>query len=178
MPSTLLIRSLTTCLLCYGVQAFEIGKTNTTNTVGFVQEDNQRDTISLLISCLATLGLCVYSAVHLNIPRKSEPAYATLFREFRWCIIGLFAPELILYTAWRQLASARELRSEVNEASKSTGGSTDVNDKVHGPAARDIYIANKNADFSCVDEDHVTKSKGLCLDSATWVLWHNGWLRN
>jgi hypothetical protein len=90
--------------------------TDDTRTVGFVQEDNQRDTISLLVSCLATLGLCIYSAVHLNVPPKGERLYQTLLQEFKWCIICLFAPELILYTAWRQLAAARQLRFEVAQA--------------------------------------------------------------
>lgn len=110
-------------------QAFGTGRTDKTNTVGFVEEDNQRDTISLLISCLATLGLCVYSAVHLNIPRKAEPIYTTLLRELKWCIVGLFAPELILYTAWRQLASAKQLRFEVEQARESTSRDADVGDK-------------------------------------------------
>lgn len=92
------------------------GKIDNADTVGFVKEDNQRDTISLLISCLATLGLCVYSAVHLNIPRKAEQNYWTLLRELKWCVIGLFAPELILYTAWRQLASAKQLCFEIEQA--------------------------------------------------------------
>lgn len=96
------------------VRALGFGKANVTETVGFVKEDNQRDTISLLIRCFATLGLCVYSAVHLNVPRKGESYIRILLRELKWCIIGLFAPELILYTAWRQLASARELHYKVN----------------------------------------------------------------
>jgi hypothetical protein len=78
-------------------------------TVGFVQQDNSRDTTSLVISCLVTLAICVYSAIHLNIPSRKEPYYWTLWREFRWCLVGLFAPELALYTAWRQRASAKQL---------------------------------------------------------------------
>ncbi|KAL1793678.1 hypothetical protein ACET3X_008660 [Alternaria dauci] len=105
-------------IIVHGVCARSTGNVNTTDTVGFVEEDNQRDTISLLISCFATLGLCVYSAVHLNIPRKAEGNSRALFREFQWCVLGLFAPELILYTAWRQLASARQLCSEVEEAKR------------------------------------------------------------
>jgi hypothetical protein len=96
------------------VRALGFGKANVTETVGFVKDDNQRDTISVLISCFATLGLCVYSAVHLNVPRKGESDVRILLRELKWCIIGLFAPELILYTAWRQLASARELCYKIN----------------------------------------------------------------
>ncbi|PVH99833.1 hypothetical protein DM02DRAFT_528246 [Periconia macrospinosa] len=85
-------------------------------TVGYISGDNQRDTISLLVSCFATLGLCVYSAVHLNVPAKREPYYEALFRQLKWCLIGLFAPELVLYTAWRQYASARQLCDEVEQA--------------------------------------------------------------
>ncbi|KAF3004746.1 hypothetical protein E8E13_000096 [Curvularia kusanoi] len=95
--------------------ALGFGKANVTDTVGFVREDNQRDTISLLLSCFATLGLCVYSAVHLNVPRKGDSNLRVLIRECKWCVIGLFAPELILYTAWRQLASARQLCHKINK---------------------------------------------------------------
>jgi hypothetical protein len=102
--------------LARGTVALDPNAVNVSNTVGFIKEDNQRDTISLLISCFATLGLCVYSAVHLNVPRRGERSYRTLLRECGWCIIGLFAPELILYTAWRQLASARQLRYEIDQA--------------------------------------------------------------
>ena len=85
------------------VRALGSGKANVTETVGFVREDNQRDTISLLISCFATLGLCVYLAVHINVPRKGESDVRILLRESKWCIIGLFAPELILYCARHML---------------------------------------------------------------------------
>lgn len=102
----------------YSVSAISTGNFNATNTVGFVKEDNQRDTISLLISCFATLGLCVYSAVHLNVPRKAEGNCRILLRELQWCILGLFAPELMVYTAWRQLASARQLCLEIEEAKR------------------------------------------------------------
>ena len=84
-------------------------------TVGFVKEDNQRDTIPLLLGCLATLGLCVYSAVHLNVPPKDKRRCRTLGREMVWCLVGLFAPEFLLYIAWSQLVSAQVLESETNK---------------------------------------------------------------
>lgn len=117
----------------FPVRALGFGRANVTETVGFVQEDNQRDTVSLLISCLATLGLCVYSAVHLNVPRKGEGSVRVLLRELKWCIVGLFAPELILYTAWRQLASARELCSKVNDTRDVGYHEHLADDKVHHP---------------------------------------------
>ncbi|EUC41707.1 hypothetical protein COCMIDRAFT_40165 [Bipolaris oryzae ATCC 44560] len=106
--------------LAQKVTAISGNKANITDTVGFVHEDNECDTISLLISCFATLGLCVYSAVHLNIPRKGEGNYQVLLRELQWCFLGLFAPELILYTAWRQLASARQLCHEIENSTMLT----------------------------------------------------------
>ncbi|KAF2428641.1 hypothetical protein EJ08DRAFT_555758, partial [Tothia fuscella] len=81
---------------------------------GFVPQNGGRDTLSLLFSCLLTLGLCVYSAVHLNIPPKDEPGWKTHLREFKWCMIGLFGPELVVYAAWRQWSSAWELKREIN----------------------------------------------------------------
>lgn len=111
------MHSLPVCFIfAQSTGAIGSGKVDDTVTIGFVQEDNKRDTVSLLISCFATLGLCVYSAVHLNVPRKGERSYQVLLRELKWCIVGLFAPELILYTAWRQLASAKQLCCEIEEA--------------------------------------------------------------
>lgn len=112
------------------VSAIHTGKVNTTDTVGFVKEDNQRDTISLLISYFATVGLCVYSAVHLNIPRKAAGNYRVPLRELQWCVLGLFAPELIFYTAWRQLASPRQICDEIEEAKRKRDNGTGAHDKV------------------------------------------------
>ena len=88
-------------------------------TIGFVSEDNQRDTLSLLVSCLITLGLCVYSAVHLNVPSKNESYSRMVWKELKWCLVGLFGPELVLYAAWRQWASAKQLCDEVEKKNDS-----------------------------------------------------------
>lgn len=117
-------------LLINSIYAFDFGNVNTTETVEFVKEDNQRDTISLLISCFATLGLCVYSAVHLNVPQKADRSYWTLYKELQWCVLGLFAPELIIYTAWRRLASARQLRDQVEHARSNSLDERVVSEKV------------------------------------------------
>lgn len=112
----MLCSSTNILFIVHNASAINSSNINITDTVGFVAEDNQRDTISLLISCFVTLALCVYSAVHLNVPRKDEDYFKGLLKEIQWCILGLFAPELILYAAWRQLASARQMYSEVEEA--------------------------------------------------------------
>jgi hypothetical protein len=87
--------------------------------VHFVRGDHGRDTVSLLISCIVTLSLCLYSTVHPNIPPEGEPRYRATLKNVKWCMIGLFAPELVLYTAWCQYASARRLCAEVNKIASS-----------------------------------------------------------
>jgi len=60
--------------------ALGFGKADVTDTVGFVKEDNQRDTIFLFLSCFTTPRLCVYSAAHLNVLRKGERKLRVLLR--------------------------------------------------------------------------------------------------
>lgn len=150
---------------------------NATGTVAFVQEDNQRDTISLLISCLATLALCVYSAVHLNVPRKGEHQFRTLLRELQWCVIGLFAPELILYTAWRQLASARQLCAEMNKARRGVCAEAVEHDKVCGvlssPRAGLMFLG-----YLSDRRRYSAASQRESLDALTWLLRRDGRICN
>ena len=85
-------------------------------TVGWVSDPNGRGTITLLTSCLLTLGLCVWSAMHLDIPPRRISHIRLWLLYFKWSIIGVLGPELVVYVAWRQLNSARTLRSEVQKA--------------------------------------------------------------
>ena len=123
------------------VVALELGEDE--ELVGYVQGDNQRDTIGLLLSCLATLALCVYTALHLNIPARKESHIRGILREVRWGVIGLFAPELVLYTAWRQYASAKQLCEDVAAVAK-TGQTPQVegeSDKV-GATTKKLPISS------------------------------------
>lgn len=166
----LLQRACPTSALSFG-KADEV-----TETVGFVREDNQRDTISLLLSCFATLALCVYSAVHLNVPRKRERHLKVLFREFKWCVIGLFAPELILYTAWRQLASARQLCLEINNAEKGNSVGTAPNHKVLLLALFPVPRLKLIGCHSDQRKRPADDQKEL-MDTCTWLLRFHGRVR-
>ena len=77
--------------------------------VGYVRDPDGRGTASLIISCLLTLVLCVWSALHLNVPQDSATAFQNLFKNIRWIITGVYAPELVVFTAWRQWCSAKIL---------------------------------------------------------------------
>ena len=52
--------------------ALFLNGTNSGEYVGYVEDPNGRGTASLVISCLLTLVLCVRSALHLNVPQKTD----------------------------------------------------------------------------------------------------------
>ena len=77
-------------------------------------DPNGRGTLSLIISCVLTLVLCVWSALHLNVPSSSQTTLASLLTQCRWIITGVYAPELVVFTAWRQWSSAKLLSNLVD----------------------------------------------------------------
>jgi hypothetical protein len=83
--------------------------------VGYVSDPNGRGTISLLLSCLLTLLLCVWSALHLNVPEQNQTKWQWAMANARWIVAGIYAPELVVFTAWRQWGSARILGRKVHE---------------------------------------------------------------
>ncbi|MCJ1301591.1 hypothetical protein MMC08_004392, partial [Hypocenomyce scalaris] len=88
----------------------------TVTTVGWVSDPNGRGTSSLVITCVLTLGLCVWSAIHLNVPPKNESRVQYGTRYVKWSLMGVLAPELVVWTAWRQWNSAKTIQREVNKA--------------------------------------------------------------
>lgn len=83
--------------------------------VGWIEEPNQRGTLSLLITCLSSLFLSSWAVMNLNIPRKNASASRQTATYLYWCLYGIFGPELVIWTAWRQLLSAWALRDELRK---------------------------------------------------------------
>jgi len=75
-----------------------------------------RGTWNILSSCLITLGLCLWVALHLSIPRHKEGALIPKIRKTSWLLLGLLAPEMIAYTAWYQRRAALRLTAVVRRA--------------------------------------------------------------
>lgn len=90
-------------------------ETDITGRVGWVNDPDGRGTFSLVVSCLSTLLLCVYSAMHLNLPMYHESGARYVWRYCKWALIGVLGPELVVWTAWRQYISAHALRNEIRE---------------------------------------------------------------
>ncbi|KAF4982285.1 hypothetical protein FZEAL_2071 [Fusarium zealandicum] len=71
-----------------------------------------RGTTTILWSCIITLVACIYTALHLNVPGNRK-AMAMLREKLKWVLIGLIAPEVVLYLASSQFLDARRLSKEL-----------------------------------------------------------------
>ncbi|PQE18169.1 major facilitator superfamily protein [Rutstroemia sp. NJR-2017a BBW] len=78
-------------------------------------EPATRGTFRLIFSCLTTLTTCVYTAVHLNVPKGNTSSLAQHTRKASWVVLGIIAPEFVVYAAWTQWNSARKLKAKINE---------------------------------------------------------------
>jgi len=73
------------------------GNASTSNTTHWQPEPLNRGTYSILSSCLVTLGLCIWTAVHLNIPEHGG-WLQQICRKAGWMALGFLAPELVRLT--------------------------------------------------------------------------------
>ena len=76
---------------------------------------NTRGTWDIISSCLITLGLCLWTALHLNIPDHGSISVQK-WRKFGWLLTGLLAPEMIVYMALEQRRAAMRLTEKVHAA--------------------------------------------------------------
>ncbi|KAJ4145386.1 hypothetical protein LMH87_004238 [Akanthomyces muscarius] len=85
--------------------------------VSYVSDPDGRGTLSLVLSCLLTLILCVWSAVHPNVPAQERRGSlkATILFTTKWVLAGIYAPELVVFVAWRQWCSARMLQKHIDQ---------------------------------------------------------------
>ena len=72
----------------------------------WIPEPNGRGTWGLIQTCLLTLGLCVYSAIHLNVFHRQCRWWTRLSIRLKWLVVALLAPEFIVYNAWSQRRQA------------------------------------------------------------------------
>lgn len=74
----------------------------------WVSEPNSRGTWGLLYSCIVTLFLCVYTAIHINVGPLEETTLSWWARKYKWVGIAFVFPELVLYSAGKQWFSAQK----------------------------------------------------------------------
>ncbi|KAL8892827.1 MAG: hypothetical protein Q9192_005549 [Flavoplaca navasiana] len=84
------------------------GNATANGTTSWTPEPNGRGTWSLISTCIITVSLCVWSAVHLNV-RQHQKVGSQYWRKTKWLLLGIFAPEVLAYVAWQQRQDASAL---------------------------------------------------------------------
>ena len=72
----------------------------------WVSSPRTRGTFEILYSCSFTLALYVYTAIRLNVPPREDTRFWFYLRKYKWVLIALFVPEVVLYAAWVQFHQA------------------------------------------------------------------------
>ncbi|KAH7629127.1 hypothetical protein B0T09DRAFT_358118 [Sordaria sp. MPI-SDFR-AT-0083] len=85
-----------------------------TNSSIWTPEPSRRGTFGILSTCLLALGLCVWTALHLNLPEKDESRARRYLRKLSWMSLGILTPELIAFTAFQQYMAAKSLTKDMN----------------------------------------------------------------
>ena len=65
---------------------------------------NTRGTWDIVSTCLATLLICVWKAVHINVPLHRS--LWNIMYKLEWLVVGIIAPDVLLFTACCQLQRA------------------------------------------------------------------------
>ena len=84
-------------------------------TVGWQSDPAGRGTLTIIISCVVTLSLCVWTAIHLNVPAHGETRLQSCMTTMKWVMFGILAPELVVYIVWRQYGSALTLQRDIQK---------------------------------------------------------------
>ncbi|KAF8811620.1 hypothetical protein BYT27DRAFT_7183765 [Phlegmacium glaucopus] len=92
-----------------------VGHGSNLETVHWVSPPPTRGTFNILTTCVLTLILCMWTAMHMNIPPQDESPISRMARKLMWTLIALLAPEIVAYIAWRQWISAKSLAKEIND---------------------------------------------------------------
>lgn len=95
-------------LLCFLLFRTAIAASNNTIVSGWVDDPDGRGTFTIASSCVLTLSLCVYTAIHLNVRPHRKTELQSWIETAKW-VFGILAPELVVFVAWRQYLSAMAL---------------------------------------------------------------------
>ena len=72
---------------------------NGTDIVHWQPNPQTRGTFDILSTCMITMLLCVWTAVHLNVSLPGT-VWGPRLRKVGWLVLALLAPEMVAYTAW------------------------------------------------------------------------------
>lgn len=84
----------------------------------WVSSPDGRGTWDILYTCIFTILLCVYTAIHLNVPPPDDTKKELWLRKTKWVAIAIFAPEIVVVNAFLQWKMARDLVKELKDIAK------------------------------------------------------------
>jgi len=90
-------------------------RTTDEDIVRWMSAPDTRGTFDLLLSCILTLILCMWTSLHLNVPPSGETTFRGVLRKLLWTMLALLAPEIIVFFAWSQWMSAKRICREINK---------------------------------------------------------------
>ena len=73
-----------------------------------------RSTSVIVISCLATIFACTWTAIHPNIPSPADSRWNIFKRRVVMTTYALLAPEFITLWAYRQYLGAKRIMQDYN----------------------------------------------------------------
>ena len=82
----------------------------------WVKEPDGRGTWGLVYGCLFTIFLCVWTAVHVNIPPRDIKPRKRWLRKLYLVLVAVLAPEAVLYIAFCERQEAYALKKHLNAA--------------------------------------------------------------
>lgn len=120
-----------------------VATTNTTSVSGWVDDPDGRGTFTIVSSCVLTLSLCVYTAIHLNVRHYRTTELQSWIETTKWVVFGILAPELVVFVAWRQYVSAIALDRIVRGLQESDHMSATSQDQMSN-GMKVIVLSNYN----------------------------------
>jgi len=77
------------------------------------RDHNWKGIVNILFSCLSTLSLAVYTALHLNINPADWNCWKRSAKTLVWIFIAMIFPEWVVWCAISQFLLAQKVRSTV-----------------------------------------------------------------
>ena len=82
------------------------------------ESQKRRTHFDIIWTCISTLFVCTWVAIHPNVPPRGEGHIRSLWRRVKLMLWTLVVPEMILIWAYRQWAAARYI-AELFEGAQS-----------------------------------------------------------
>ena len=77
-----------------------IDSENSTSQPEWHPDSVQRGTWAIYQTCIITIILCVWTTIHLNVPRPGEKSSKQTWRKIGWSLLAIIAPEVVALNAW------------------------------------------------------------------------------